>query len=894
MGPHYLDRLCAPRAIAVFGASDRPDSVGGRVLRNILMAGFGGPVFPVNPRHKAVAGRRCFGSIAEIGQPVDLAVIATPAATVPAIVHDCGEHGVGSAIIHSAGFAESREKTTGLELETALLAEARRYRMRLLGPNCLGLMRPLAKLNATFTNNTARPGSLALVSQSGALCTAILDWAEAHHVGFSSVVSLGEAADLDFGDMLDYLAVDRETRSILLYVEGIRESRRFLSALRVAARLKPVVVVKAGRHAAGSRAALSHTGALVGADDVFDAALARAGAVRAFTIEQLFAAAELLATEHRVSGNRLAIVTNAGGPGVLAADRAADLGVELPVLSAATTAQLDRVLPPHWSHGNPVDILGDATPDRFRAAVDACLSDAGVDGVLAMLTPQAMTDPLGAAQAVMEAAARARKLTLACWMGESQVHQARVLLTEHHVPEFSSPEASVEAFAYLANYQRNQQLLRQVPGPQARHQAPDVEGARLIIEGALAERRPLLTAMEARAVLSAFGIPLMPAIEARTENEALVAAESIGFPVVLKIVSPDIPHKSDVNGVRLNVGNAQAVRSVYHELVESVKRQLPQARLDGVSVERMYRRRHGRELHVGMVCDAVFGPVISFGLGGVAIEVLRDRACALPPLNTFIIRDLIRDTRAARLIGPFRHMPAVDRDALEQVLLAVSEMVCELPQIREIDINPLVADEEGAVALDVRIAVESPPPQLDRYGHMAIHPYPSHLVARMQMGDGTDIVLRPIRPEDAEIEDAFVRNLSPQSKYFRFMQALRELTPEMLVRLTQIDYDRELALIAVVPQGGRDIEIAVARYGMNPDGMSAEFAIVVADAWQGKGIGTRLLGMLMVAAKAKGLKSLEGEVLAENAPMLALVRRLGFTAHPVPEATSVYAVYREL
>ncbi|HYA38208.1 MAG TPA: bifunctional acetate--CoA ligase family protein/GNAT family N-acetyltransferase [Candidatus Methylomirabilis sp.] len=894
MGPHYLDRLFSPRAIAVFGASDRQDSVGGRVLRNILTAGFGGPVFPVNPKYETVAGRRCFRAIGAIGEPADLAVIATPAATVPEIIHDCGEHGVRTAVIHSAGFAEAQEKTTGLELETALLAEARRYRMRLLGPNCLGLMRPSAKLNATFTNNSARPGSLALVSQSGALCTAILDWAEAHRVGFSAVVSLGSAADLDFGDMLDYLAVDRETRGILLYIEGIRESRRFLSALRVAARLKPVVVVKGGRHAAGSRAALSHTGALVGADDVFDAALARAGAVRAYTIEQLFAAAELLATEHRVRGNRLAIVTNAGGPGVLAADRAADLDVALPALSAATLAQLDRVLPEHWSHHNPVDLLGDATPERFRAAVKACLNDPGVDGVLAMLTPQAMTDPLAAARAVADTAVGANKLLLACWMGESQVTRARALLTERSIPEFPSPEASVEAFAYLANYQRNQQLLRQVPGPLARHQAPDVEGARLIIENALAEHRALLTGMEARAVLSAFGIPLMPAMEAHNINEALVAAESIGFPVVLKIASPDITHKSDVNGVRLNIGNAQAVRSVYHELVESVQRQLPQARLDGVSVERMYRRRHGRELHVGVVRDAVFGPVISFGLGGIAIEVLRDRACALPPLNTFIIRDLIRDTRAARLIGAFRHMPEVDRDALEQVLLAVSEMVCELPQIRELDINPLVADEEGAVALDVRVAIEAPPPQLDRYGHMAIHPFPSHLVARLQLADGTDIVLRPIRPEDAEIEDAFVRNLSPQSKYFRFMQMLRELTPEMLVRLTQIDYDRELALIAVVQQEGREVEIAVTRYGMNPDGTSAEFAIVVADAWQGKGIGTRLLGMLMEAARAKGLKSLEGEVLAENAAMLSLVRRLGFSAQPVPEAPSVYAVYREL
>ena len=893
MGPHYLDRLFAPRAIAVFGASDRKDSVGGRVLSNVLAAGFGGPVFPINPKHDSVAGQRCFHTIGETGAPVDLAVIATPAATVPGIIHECGEHGVRAAIIHSAGFAEGQEKTTGIELETALLAEARRYHMRLLGPNCLGLIRPASKLNATFTNNTARSGSLALVSQSGALCTAILDWAEAHHVGFSAVVSLGEGADIDFGDLLDYLAVDPATHSILLYIEGIRQSRRFLSALRVAARLKPVVVVKAGRHAAGSRAALSHTGALVGADDVFDAALARAGAVRAMTIEQLFSAAELLATKYRVRGHRLAIVTNAGGPGVLATDRAADLGVELATLAETTQARLDEVLPAHWSHGNPVDILGDASPSRFRAAVEICLADPSVDGLLVMLTPQAMTDPLAVAKHIVELAAGTDKLVLACWMGEAQVRVARALFTEHQLPEFPSPESSVEAFAYLANYQRNQLLLRQVPGPLSPHSSPDVEGARMIIDAALAEHRPLLTGMEARAVFSAFGIPLMPAMEAHSESEALVMAESIGFPVTLKISSPDITHKSDVNGVRLNIGNAQAVRSVYHELIETVKRHRPQARIAGATVEGMYKHPHGRELHVGVIRDEVFGPVISFGLGGVAIEVLRDRACALPPLNTFIVEDLIRNTRAAKLIGAFRHMPAINHAALEQVLLAVSEMVCELPQIKELDINPLVADEQRVVALDVRIVVETPPPR-DRYGHMTIYPYPSHLVSHMQLPDGTDIELRPIRPEDADIEAEFVRKLSPHARYLRFMQTLEELSPEMLVRFTQIDYDRELALIAVVLQDGKEVEIGVTRYGVNPDGDSCEFAIVIADEWQTRGVGARLLTLLMEAAKARGFKKMEGEVLAENGAMLSLVKRHGFSVRTLPDEPAIFAVQRDL
>ncbi len=893
MGPHYLDHLFTPRSVAVFGASERAESVGARVFAGILAGGYAGAVYPINPKHAAIAGRHCYRSILDLPDPVDLAVIATPAATVPGIVHDCGEHGVRAAVVLSAGFNATQD-AEGAERRRALLAEARRYRMRLLGPNCLGFMRPGIRLNATFGADSARAGPLALISQSGAICTAILDWAAPRNIGFSAVVSTGDAADLDFGELLDYFALDRETHSILLYIEGVRDARAFLSGLRVAARMKPVVVVKAGRHAEGSRAALSHTGALVGMDDAFDAALARAGAVRADSVRQLFAAAQMLATEHRVRGNRLAIVTNAGGLGVLATDRAVDLGLEVPALAPETLARLDQALPRQWSHANPVDILGDAPPARYAAAVAACLDDPNVDGVLAMLAPQAMTAPLAAAEAVLGARTRTDKLLIACWMGQRQVAQARALLAGHGVPEFPSPETAVEAFSYLAAYHRNQQLLRQVPGPLGPHDAPDVAGARLVIEAALAEGRDLLTTMECRALLTAFGIPVLPAMAARSASEALVVAESLGFPVALKIASVDITHKSDVNGVRLNVGNAQAVRSVYHELIESVQRQRPQARLDGVTVERMYRRPHGRELHVGVVRDPVFGPVISFGLGGTAIEVLRDRAVALPPLNTFIAEALIEQTRAARLLGAFRNLPPVDRAALVAVLWRVSEMVCELPEIRELDINPLVADDAGTIALDARIVVEAPPPQLDRYAHMAIHPYPSHLVAVLQLPDGTNVTIRPIRPEDAGIEDAFVRNLSPRAKYFRFMQALRELTRDMLIRFTQIDYDRELALIAVVEQGGQEAEVAVARYGMNPDRESCEFAIVVADAWQGRGIGSRMMAMLMEAAKARGFKQMEGEVLAENAPMLSLARRLGFRARPHPDSPDTYLISRDL
>ncbi len=892
MGQHYLNSLFTPRAVAVFGASKLPDSVGTRLFRNIIDAGFAGPVYPVNPKYKMLYRRPCHASIQAIGKPVDLAVIATPAPSVAEIIHECGEHGVRAAIILSAGFEDAQGDAAAYR--KAVLAEARRYGIRILGPNCLGLIHPAIKLNATFSKNNALSGNLALISQSGALCTAILDWATARNIGFSAVVSLGNAADIDFGDVLDYLALDANTRSILLYIEGIRDARTFMSGLRIAARMKPVIVLKVGRHHESAHAALSHTGAMVGADDVFDAALRRAGVVRVMTIEQLFSAAQLLATTQRVHGNRLAIVTNGGGPGIMAADRAIDLGVSLVELSESCIRQLDVVLPPYWSRSNPVDILGDATHARYHAAVDACLKDPQVDGVLVILTPQAMTEPLKAAQAVIDAATGANKPVLACWMGESQVSAAWKLFTKHAMPVFPNPDVAVEAFAYLTNYHRNQQLLMQVPAPLAPSSRPDISGARMIIDGVLAERRSRLNALEARALLTAFGIPVMPAMAARSASEALVAAESLGFPVAMKINSPDINHKSDVNGVRLNIADAQTVRSAYNELTNTVREQRPEARLDGVTIERMYGNPHGRELLAGVVRDPVFGPVISFGAGGTMVEIIRDHAVAIPPLNDFIISDLIYQTRVSKLLDAFRNLPAVSIPAIHQVLRRLSEMVCELPRIHELDINPLFADEYGVAAVDVRIVVDDRLSMPRPYAHMAIHPYPAHLQKHWQLADGTDITVRPIRPEDAEIEQAFVHNLSPQSKYFRFMQSLYDLTPQMLIRFTQIDYDRELALVAVINESQQEVEIGVARYGMNPDGESCEFAIVISDQWQQKGIGIRLMTCLMAAAKAKGFKVMQGEVLATNTAMLKLTGNLGFIPQRRKDDPSIIVVVKTL
>lgn len=890
MGTHYLDSLFAPHAVAVFGASERAGSVGACVFDGLLHGGFTGNIYPINPKHDTVQGKTCFAHIGDIKDKIDLAVIATPAATVPEIIHQCGEHGARAAVVLSAGISEGNGGT----LEKAMLDAAAHYRLRILGPNCLGIIRPTIGLNATFSRSTAKEGTLALVSQSGALCTAILDWAEPRGIGFSAVVSLGAAADVDFGDILDYLALDARTESILLYVEGIKDARRFMSGLRVAARLKPVVVVKVGRHAEGSRAAASHTGALVGSDDVFDAALQRAGVVRAQTIDQLFSAAQLLATRQRVKGNRLAIITNGGGPGVMATDRAIDLGMELANLDGNTLAELDKALPPTWSHGNPIDVLGDAPAERYQNAVRACLDDGNVDAALVMLSPQAMTDPLAAAQAVIDARGKRTKPVLACWLGGNQVIEARTLLTRAGIPTFFSPEAAVEAFAYLANYQRNQQLLMQVPAPLAERSQPDVQGARLIIQAALSEHRANLTMTEAKAVLHAFNIPVLTASEARSTSEALVTAENIGFPVAMKISSPDILHKSDVDGVRLNIANAAAVRSVYKELVDHVREKHPNARINGVTIEPMYRGANGRELLLGVIRDPVFGPVISFGAGGTAAEILHDRSVALPPLNTFIARRMIEQTRVAKLLGAFRDMPAAHLDGVVRVLRQLSEMVCELPEIRELDINPLIADETGVFAADARIVVDFVKPSSNPYRHMAIHPYPAGLSTTLQLADGTNVLVRPMRPEDAEIEQSFVRNLSPESKYFRFMQSLTELTPEMLVRLTQLDYHRELALIAVIESGGKESEIGVARYGTNPDGETCEFGLVVADEWQHKGIGSYLMEALMDAARRRGLKIMIGEILAENVPMLELVKSLGFELRPHPDDQSIVLAEKTL
>jgi acetyltransferase len=885
---HYLTPLFAPESVALVGASERPGSVGAVLVSNMRAASYRGALFAVNPKYRAVQEVPSFASIAKVPQRVDLAVIATPAATVPGIVEQCGAASVQAAVIISAGFSEAGEG--GARLERAVLENARRHRVRILGPNCLGLMRPDLGVNATFARGTALPGSLGLVAQSGAVCTAMLDWARPNKVGFSSVVSLGGSTDVDFGEAIDFLVADNRTEHILLYVEGVRDARRFVSALRAAARVKPVILMKVGRHPAGARAAVSHTGAIVGLDDVFDAVVQRTGAVRVGTIGQLVAAAQALASHVRPQGDRLAVITNGGGPGVMAADRAADLGIPLAELSPATIDLLKAALPQSWSHTNPVDLIGDAGADRYRAAVAACLADGNVDGVLVILTPQAMTEPAEAARAVIEASRGSSKPVLACWMGEEQTAPARKHLADAAIPVFRTPDPAVETFAHLSSFYRNQRALLQAPGPLSHQAAPDLEAARLIVETALAERRRVLSEMESKALLAAFRIPVAKAAVARSAHEAMLLAEETGFPVALKIDSPDITHKSDVGGVRLSVANAQAVRSAHEEIVAAVTKVAPNARINGVTVEPMIERPHGRELMIGVVRDPVFGPAITFGAGGVAVEVYRDRAVALPPLNSYLVADMIHGTRVAKLLGRFRRHPPVDIAALETVLLRVSELACELPALDELDINPLIADESGAIAVDARVVLRLAAPPRERYGHMAIHPYPAHLVTQWQPRQGPPVTLRPIRPEDASIERAFVEGLSAQSRQYRFMNALRELTPMMLARFTQIDYDREMAFIATIEDQGAEREIGVVRYITNPDGESCEFALVVADEWQRRGLGRRMMTLLIDVARARGLREMIGHVLAENSGMLGLSESLGFVVKPSSEGPQVKQV----
>jgi acetyltransferase len=885
MDKHYLTPLFAPQSILVFAG--RIDDDGAHTAQARMVT--------ENLKAQCYKGTLHFldihttGTLADLAQTrADLAIIALPHADVAAALEIAGRMSCRSALIISSGI--------NAEQANELKKIAKRENVLLLGPNCLGFQNPLLQLNASVAGPLAKAGSLALISQSGALTTSMLDWASKNAVGFSTVASLGPNTSVDISQVLDYLANDARTQSILVYLEGISNARSFMSALRSAANAKPVIVLKAGRKPAGNEAAQTHCGTIVGSDDVFDAALRRAGAVRVASFVELFSAAKCLASRYRPVGQRLAIITNGGGPGVLAADWVNEIHLHLGKLSAQAAVELKPLLPELASLTDLIDLSEDANADHYRAAVNAADHDRDIDGVLVILSPKAGIDSNGVARALAEAKRGMSKPILTCWMGDATVGEARVILNEAAIPTFRTPEAAVGAFGNISTFYQNQRLLQQTPPPLSTLAKPDIEGARLIIESVLAERRKVLTEMESKTLLSCFHIPVTNTILARSANEAMMIASQLGFPVALKIDSPDISHKSDVQGVALSIMNATSARDNYNDMVERVRRLMPDARINGVTVQKMAHARRGREIYVGLVTDDPFGPVIVFGAGGTMIELLNDRAMELPPLNQFLARRLIERSRVAETLGVWRGATAVNMEALEQVLLRVSEMVCELPQLREMDINPIIVDESGAVAVDARIVINNAPQassgRTSNYNHLSILPYPARFEKVMPLRGGGEYTIRPIHPDDAEMLKKHVRELSPQSRYFRFVSSMAELPTSMLARFTLIDYDREMALIAVVKERKSDDEgniteteriVGVSRYVTNPDQSSCEFALVVADDFNGKGLGSRLMESIMDVAREKGLAEIEGLVLANNAGMLRLMRGLGYEVKHYPD-----------
>ncbi|MEX8509642.1 MAG: GNAT family N-acetyltransferase [Leptothrix ochracea] len=892
MDHHFLTPLFSPSSVVVFaGPQDQPEQqtpLARTLIRELQAQPFEGSLSFLDIKRQ--------GTLADlVHSRADLALIALPPEQIAEALEIAGRIRCRGAVVLSNGLPTAQCNE--------LHAIAKRHGVHLLGPNTLGFQRPFLKLNASALGPLGGAGPLALVSQSGALTTSILDWASRNGVSFSSVVSLGPNTLVDLPQVLDFLANDGATQSILVYMEGIHHARRFMSALRAAAYTKPVVVMKAGRRPAGSKVALTHSAAIVGSDDVFEAVLRRAGVVRVREFTQLFSAAKCLASRYRPVGKRLAVITNGGGPGVLAADRANEIGIDIARLSATLQTDLLPKLGPQANAESVIDLGEDATPEQFRESMLACGRDTQVDGVLVIYSPKPDTDPAAIAKAVGENHSRVSKPLLTCWMGDTRVREARESLNDRSIPSFRTPEAAVDAFNNIASFYQNQQLLQQTPSPLSSLAKPDTEGARLLIESVLAERRKVLTEMESKALLASFHIPVTRTMLARTVNEAMLIASQIGYPVALKIDSPDISHKSDVQGVALNVMTAVQVRDTFTDMVHTVSRALPKARINGVTIQPMAAKRRGREIYIGMTTDEPFGPVITFGAGGTMIELIADRAMELPPLNQFLAHRLIERARVAETLGEWRGHPAANLEAIEQILLRVSEMVCALPQLREMDINPIIVDEQGAVAVDARIVIDHAPTGTQDYSHLTILPYPVVHEREWPMKGGDLYTIRPIRPDDADMLQTFVRSLSSESRYFRFASAIQELPARMLARYTLIDYDREMALVAIhrdrQPDGDDgfiDTEkiLGVSRFITNPDQTTCEFSLVVSDAVKGQGLGSRLMLSIIEFARSKGLSQIEGLVLANNPNMLRLMRSLGFHVGPFPEDTDFKLVTKAL
>ena len=877
----HLDKLFNPKSVAMIGASNRPRALGGLVMRNLLKGGFTGPIMPVNLKSEAVAGVLAYPDLASLPVVPDLGVISTPPSTVPEIIRQLGQKGTRAAIVLTAGMALQNDDQ-GRTLQDAMVEEARQYDVRILGPNCLGLMVPGIGLDASFSHLPADTGKIAFVSQSGALCTAVLDWARAHGIGFSHFISIGDCAELGFADVLDYLASDPETRAILLYIECIRQRRNFMSAARAAARNKPVLVVKAGREAAGIKAAASHTGALAGADDVYDAAIRRAGMLRVHDLVELFAAVQTLARAKPLKGDRLALMTNGGGCGVMAVDHLIEDGGKLADLSDETIAKLDEVLPPTWSRGDPVDIIGDAPGERYVKATEILTAAEEVDALLILHAPTALVPATDVAQAVIDVAKETQINILTNWVGDDAVAPARRMFEAAGIPTYRTPGSATRAFMHLVEYRRNQEMLMETPASVATGFVPATETARRVVEAALAGDRGMLSEMEAKMVLKAYGIPTVETEIADTPEEAATIAQEIGFPVALKILSPDITHKSDVGGVRLSLDTPEAIQAAAEGMLRTVATEMPGAEIHGFTVQRMALRPDAQELIVGITTDSIFGPVILFGHGGTAVEVIADRAVGLPPLNMSLARDQVSRTRIYRLLQGYRDRPPADLDAICLTLVQVSQMIVDIPEIVELDINPLFADEHGVLAVDARIGV-LPAATLTEQ-RLAIRPYPKELEEAFTMASGRQVLLRPIRPEDEPEHLEFHSKLTPEDIRFRHFGMVKDLPHSEMARFTQIDYDREMAFIASAPrEGGGHETLGVVRAVSDPNNERAELAIIVRSDLKGQRLGWKLLNKIIEYCRSRGTKELAAQVLPDNKRMLEFARSLGFETRAVAE-----------
>jgi len=875
---YNLDKIFKPSSVAIVGASEKQGSIGHALVRNLQKGEYQGKIFPINAKHPVISGLTAYPLIGDTRQSVDLAVIATPMKTVPSIIGECVRAGVGGAIIISAGGKETGQK--GREIEVEIKKEADKGGIRIIGPNCVGVISAAVNLYATFANQMPLPGKMAFISQSGAICSAILDFSLKEGIGFSHFVSIGSMLDVDFGDLINYLGNDPRVSSIVLYIESLTNIRKFMSAARAVSRLKPIVVLKAGKSGAGARAAASHTGALAGEDAVYDAAFRRAGIVRVDTIEELFDCAELMAKQPIPSGPGVAIMTNGGGPGVMATDALAAYGLEPVTLAPETIMKLDEFLPPFWSKGNPIDILGDASPERWKRAIEICFSAREIFALLIIFVPQTLSNASTVAKAITDLLHdKPFPPIFAVWMGGENVQEGRQILNNAGIPTYETPERAVSAFMYMYSYARNLEMLQEIP-PKLEHSLEfDQPTAKAIIGKALKEKNTLLTEAESKALLKAYGIPVNQTEAASSLEEAVRLSQEIGYPVAMKIHSRDIIHKSDAHGVELNLHDERDVKEAFSRIMENARAFDPKAKLLGVTIQPILKRPD-YELILGSKRDADFGPVILFGIGGIMTEILKDQAIALPPLNRLLARRLMENTQVYQMLKGYRNRPAANLMLLEEILIRLSHLVTDFPEIVELDINPLIMIANKLFAVDARVIIK--PSDIPSPLHLVISPYPNQYEMTTTTKGGLKLFVRPIKPEDASLLEELFNALSEESVYYRFFTPMKTLSRKTLAYFTQLDYDRDMALVAIHKTQPEEQILGVARLMTKPGGTDPEFAVTVGDPWQGKGVGAALMDQLMAIAKERGMESIWGLVLAENTHMLALARKLDFSILRIP------------